>query len=225
VRKLRYSLDVDLPLTLGSLFLWTTSELAKNQLSPSHCHWCRTNGFDDGAREALRWHNHGAAQTASNLLAFGVIPLGLAAGMAVAATHDHALRSIGVDIAIITEAAALGALANQAVKFSAARARPFVSHPSAQSAELAHGADANLSFYSGHTSLAFSLVVAAGVTATLRKYRAAPYIWAIGLPLAVLTGYLRIAADRHYLSDVCTGAVLGSAAGALTPLLLHYPLD
>jgi membrane-associated phospholipid phosphatase len=69
--------------------------------------------------------------------------------------------------------------------------------------------------------MAFSTAVAAGTVATMRGYRGAPYVWALGLPLALLSGYLRIAADRHYVSDVLVGAALGSAFGALTPWLMH----
>ena len=35
-------------------------------------------------------------------------------------------------------------------------------------------------------------------------------------------GYLRIAADKHYLSDVTVGAVLGTLIGAGIPLLFHH---
>ena len=34
-------------------------------------------------------------------------------------------------------------------------------------------------------------------------------------------GYLRIAADKHYLSDVLTGALVGSAFGVAMPYFLH----
>ena len=50
-----------------------------------------------------------------------------------------------------------------------------------------------------------------------------PFSWAAGLPLAALTGYLRIAADRHYLSDVLVGAGAGTLFGTLVPRLLHSP--
>jgi membrane-associated phospholipid phosphatase len=63
--------------------------------------------------------------------------------------------------------------------------------------------------------------VAAATTAQLRGYRAAPYLWAIGLPLAAFTGYARMAADRHYFTDVLTGALVGSAVAAAVPLLMH----
>lgn len=54
------------------------------------------------------------------------------------------------------------------------------------------------SFYSAHTALAFS---------TLGGPRLS-----VSLPLAVSTGGLRVAAGKHWLTDVLTGA----AAGALT---------
>jgi hypothetical protein len=41
------------------------------------------------------------------------------------------------------------------------------------------------------------------------------------LSLAAATGYLRIAADSHYFSDVLVGAAVGTAVGLLVPHLLH----
>ena len=43
--------------------------------------------------------------------------------------------------------------------------------------------------------------------------------------LALFTGYLRIAADKHYASDVAVGALMGGLFGAGVPLLLHRPSD
>jgi len=40
-----------------------------------------------------------------------------------------------------------------------------------------------------------------------------PFIWGTGLAIAATTGYLSIAADRHYLTDVITAAAVGSAFG------------
>jgi membrane-associated phospholipid phosphatase len=38
-------------------------------------------------------------------------------------------------------------------------------------------------------------------------------VWATGLTLASTVGYLRIAADKHYFSDVVTAAIIGSIVG------------
>jgi len=40
-----------------------------------------------------------------------------------------------------------------------------------------------------------------------------------GVPLAAATGYFRIAADRHYLTDVLAGAGVGLAIGYGVPAL------
>jgi membrane-associated phospholipid phosphatase len=85
--------------------------------------------------------------------------------------------------------------------------------------------DDNLSFYSGHTSLTFTLATASGTVASLRGYSLAPAIWSAGLGVAALAGWLRIAADKHYLSDVLVGAVAGSLAGVLLPVLFHGRRD
>ena len=57
----------------------------------------------------------------------------------------------------------------------------------------------------------------------MRNYRLAPLIWAEGLAVAATTGYLRIAADKHYFSDVLSGALIGSAVGFMVPYLFHPP--
>ncbi len=55
----------------------------------------------------------------------------------------------------------------------------------------------------------------------MRGYRLASVVWATSLPMAAATGYLRIAADKHYLTDVLTGALIGSAVGFLVPFAFH----
>ncbi|HWU88399.1 MAG TPA: phosphatase PAP2 family protein, partial [Kofleriaceae bacterium] len=49
-----------------------------------------------------------------------------------------------------------------------------------------------------------------------RGYRTEPVIWCAGLSIAATTAYLRMAADRHYFTDV----IAGSAAGALGAVLI-----
>ena len=41
-------------------------------------------------------------------------------------------------------------------------------------------------------------------------------IWISAYTIATLTGYYRIAADKHYTSDVIVGAIAGSVVGYLT---------
>jgi membrane-associated phospholipid phosphatase len=63
------------------------------------------------------------------------------------------------------------------------------------------------------------------MVAHLRGYRSEPLVWLVGLTSASATGYLRIAADRHYLTDVIGGAVLGAAAGLTVPLLMRRNVE
>jgi membrane-associated phospholipid phosphatase len=111
---------------------------------------------------------------------------------------------------------------DQATKLLFARERPFVHHmPAEERASTAHPSDNNVSFYSGHTSFAFALATASGTVASLRGYRLAPLVWGTLLPFAALTGYLRIAGDKHYFTDVLTGMLVGSGVGVLLPLVFH----
>ncbi len=41
------------------------------------------------------------------------------------------------------------------------------------------------------------------------------------MPLAVSVPYFRMAADRHYLTDVLVGAAVGTAVGIGVPLAFH----
>jgi len=55
----------------------------------------------------------------------------------------------------------------------------------------------------------------------MRHCRWAPLIWAVGLAAAAMVGYLRIAADQHYFTDVLVGAAAGSAIGFAVPYGFH----
>jgi len=70
------------------------------------------------------------------------------------------------------------------------------------------------SFYSGHTSGAFT---AAGLMCMQKSYCTESLI------LAGLTGYLRIAAKKHWASDVFVGMGVGFLGGKYIPsLIINY---
>lgn len=62
--------------------------------------------------------------------------------------------------------------------------------------------DPHYSFWSGHTALAFA--------SSGRRVQ-------ITIPLAASTGYFRIAADKHWLTDTLAGAGIGALVSRLRP--------
>jgi len=230
--ELRHDVRVDLPILVTGAVGWVATELAKDGLAPDACRWCdrdetgndTLNALDAGARDGLRWSDTGAADAVSNVTAFGLAPLGAFGLVALAAWDEDALEGWPVDALIIAQTVAIAADVNQLVKFAVGRERPFVhALPASEKPRTAKPSDNDLSFYSGHTSLVFSLAAASGTVASMRGYRMAPWIWASGMTVAATTGYLRIAADKHYLTDVLTGAALGTALGVALPYVFHGP--
>lgn len=224
VPELRYSLWVDVSVTVGALGWWLGSEAARDQLAPATCqHWCDPPGFDASVRDHLRWQNTGAADTAGYAFALAQ-PLLMVGLDVLAARAEGKPGAAWVDVLLISEATSIAMATNQVVKFIVGRERPFVhALPEADKPLTARPSDNNLSFFSGHTSLTFALATSAGTIATMRRYRLAPWIWTVGITVATVTGYLRIAADVHYASDVLTGAVVGSLAGFAVPYFFHGP--
>lgn len=226
VHELRYDLRIDIPVTSVAFALWIGSEWFKEALIPESCRLCGPNRLDARTQQALSWSNPEPARRASNWLGFGVVPLGTALGVGAMAIKGRAPNALWIDALLVAEATFLTAALNQGAKLAVSRERPFVNAlAAAEKRGTDRPDDNNLSFYSAHTSITFSMVVAAGTVARLRGYRAAPWVFALGLPLAGLTGYMRIASNRHYLSDVLAGAVFGSAMGFLVPYFAHSRVD
>lgn len=233
VRTLRYDTRIDVSVTAMAGLWLAASEVLKAELVPKKCRWCyraedgtsALNPYDGWCREQLRWKNTAAADTSSSVLGFVLLPVGALSLTALASNHDDALHGYPVDALVIVEATLLAGNLNQLVKFGFARERPFVHFmpraPEGVRALTDSPSDDNLSFFSGHTNLAFAIATSSGTTASLRGYRLAPLVWAAGLTAASLVGYLRIAGDKHYLSDVLTGVVVGSIVGIGVPVLFH----
>jgi len=219
-RPLRYDLRIDVPVTVTAGAAWITADLLKGSLHPEQCTLCAPNALDQTVRDALHFRRGvDRAATASDVIGLYTLPVLSLGGAMLLSTRARASSPWWLAGLIFTEAVALSADVNYAAKLAVARRRPVVQARSPRQREQARGHDDNVSFYSGHTSLAFSAVAAAGTLAILHRSPYAPWVWGIGLPLAALTGYLRIAADQHYLSDVLAGASVGTAIGGLVPWL------
>jgi membrane-associated phospholipid phosphatase len=230
-QELRYTPAVDLSITLGGFGAWAISERLRSYLVPNHCRWCEVdedgndtvNGLDRSVR-SWRWIQHNAADALSDVTAFMAAPITAFGTPTLVSAHDRRIGDFGANALVVAEAGAVAADVNQLVKFLVVRERPDA-HARAldEPGPYPRSVDDHLSFYSGHTTEATSLAVAAGTVASMRGYRLAPVVWGAGLPIALATGYLRIAADRHYFTDVLTGALVGAAIGFLVPYVFHRP--
>jgi membrane-associated phospholipid phosphatase len=223
VHELRHDVAVDAAVTGTAIVLVVGSELGKADLAADPCGWCEDNALDHGARRALLWRSPRAAATISDVLGFAVAPANAFGTLALAGVDAGAPKgAAGVDALLLLEAVSISAVVNQAVKLAVGRERPFVhALPPGDKGRTRHPADNNLSFYSGHTGLTMTLAAAGGTIATLRGYRLAPLVWGSGAALGAFAGYLRIAADNHWLTDVLAGALVGVAAGVLVPAVFH----
>ena len=80
---------------------------------------------------------------------------------------------------------------------------------------------ASQSFWSGHTSSAFTMAVFTGYVFQNRnpESRYVKPVWITGISLATATGILRVSSGNHFPSDVIAGAVAGSIVGWIVPRL------
>jgi membrane-associated phospholipid phosphatase len=233
VRELEWNARIDGAITATATLWFVASELMMPQLVPEKCRWCyRTptgddalNPVDGALRKGLMWRSPQTAGALSSVLAYVAMPAGALGTMLGAAAHDRAAGKVPIDALLTAEATMLAVNLNQAVKIAFARERPFVHYLPRAPGEVRALTDSpsndNLSFYSGHTNVAFALASSSGTVALMRGYRLAPLVLGFGLVSAGFVGYLRIAADKHYFSDVMVGAVIGSLVGAAVPLVFH----
>ena len=103
-------------------------------------------------------------------------------------------------------------------KGTARRIRPYAYNPDVPMVEKST-AEARRSFFSGHTSVAFSSAVFLSTVYGdyFPQSRWRPYVWSGTLLAAGMTGYLRYESGEHFPTDILVGAIVGSAIGYLVP--------
>ena len=231
--ELHHDLKVDLPVTAGLAVATVGFRLLRDDLEPSACRWCdgsspgSVNAVDDWFRTALRRQDPHPANVMSYALAFGAAPVGAAAFTVLAAVSDGRGNEVLVDLLAVAEGGFSAMLTTEVLESMTLRTRPYV-HAIASDEERANviaESGAFHSFPAGHVVEAFGVASAAGVVASLRGYRLAPLVWVTGMMIGVATAYTRMAADRHYFTDVLAGAAIGTVVGGGVPLLFHRPVD
>lgn len=226
VAKLKWHPAVDVPVTLALGAGWLVSEFGvKKQLAPAACRWCTTNPADASFRSLFQPKvdpsGSSTSDTVSNVTWASAVVLTLGT-QALLAYRDGGLQGVPIDALLVFEAAFAAMAVNQTTKFLVGRERPFVhALPTADKAATHDPADNNLSFFSGHATFTMSLAVAAGTVTMLRGYRGAAAVWAVGVPLSLITGVLRLSADKHNFTDVAVGWLVGAGMGFAIPWFFH----
>jgi membrane-associated phospholipid phosphatase len=185
---------------------------------PKKCGWCDSNWLDDGARSWFGARKHWAQKGYDQ---FSYVTLYATAG---ATLMDPAFRGggwqrAGRNVLLVSEAVAADAFLNVLVKRAVRRERPYAKNRAKDGSGYGSSSDDNQSFFSGHTSTAFAWAAAACHVRTYERARTSSWGCVVPYATATATGFLRMNADKHWLSDVLVGAAVGYAIGRLIPSL------
>ena len=200
--------DADYFITYGGMAVVLSSQLFQDYLSPAQPGWTETNRFDLFFRDKLKWSdpNIHIAHKLSNVLLWGfLIPATFwAPELGDYKYNEHLLLNM--------EVLAVAGFLVASTKFITGRQRPYAHFHIKTDADPSED---NISFFSGHSTLTFAAATSTSMMLQDKYHSNSGWLWGSTLTLAALTGYLRIAADRHYMSDVLTGAVIGTLTAYL----------
>lgn len=217
---LQYDWTADGIVTGAAAGGWLTLQLLGKQLAPETCRWCQPGAVDGDVARSVAWSNPRTAATLSDVMQV-VVPLG-AIGWGVLQGYRLDDPTAGwSDALLVTEAASIAMLVNGVVKYAVGRQRPYVWMGHAGLYD--NPQDENLSFFSGHTTFTFAVAASAGTLFLMQGMPGGGWVLGGGLALAAFTGYLRMGAEKHYLSDVLVGAAVGGLVGWAVPFLFHRP--
>ncbi|MFL3007439.1 MAG: phosphatase PAP2 family protein [Candidatus Neomarinimicrobiota bacterium] len=159
------------------------------------------NNVDSFIREKIHWGNsqNELAKEVSDILLYGVF----VGGIPISSMYLKNYNLLLINLEILS----INGLITNVVKYTTQRQRPYSFYLNKNDEE------SYKSFFSGHTSTAFAIGTSTAKMLTQYSNIDKRIIWLSTLGLASVTGYLRIAADKHYFSDVVAGAVVGSFLG------------
>ena len=170
--KLSYDWTVDGIVTGGLAVSTLTLLLLDKSLAPLDCKWCAPGTIDGNLSKSVLWSNPTAANTVSNVMQFA-IPVGVMGFGLIQAYRLDDPAAGWSDVLLITEATSLAMLTNVIVKYTTGRARPYVwqGNPDLYPATVS---DANVSFFGGHTTFVFAVVVSGSTLFFMQDMPGAP---------------------------------------------------
>ncbi len=168
----------------------------------------KPNKIDNYFRDKMLWgsKNIKKAKFYSDVLLYGIV-LGSIPTTPLLIKKNNYKSMVLANIEVL----AINGLVTDITKYLVGRQRP---HSYFKTYE--YEKDAFKSFFSGHTSSAFAIATSSAMMLSNEYSEKKPLIWSSSYAIAAATGYFRIAADKHYLSDIIAGAIIGTSIGYLT---------
>lgn len=193
--------------------------------------WTSTLPLDEELRDVFRVSDQGTKDvlvTASDALFLAMLAWPIAVDSvllagAVRGDWDVALQTALIDLQVL----AVAQMATWLTSRLTGRVRPESVECVAAGTCLDEGSGPVQSFVGGHSLMAFA---SAGLTCTHHlespwiagNVEAAAMTCGSSLVLATALGFMRLAVDRHWASDIALGSAMGAAIGFAMPYLLHY---
>ena len=203
----------DMPLTFASAFFSVYGNYRYSQLTvPAQEDVPAASRLLPWDRPVAGRHSDAADKVSDWAVLLGVSPIALSAYSW--AKGDASGGDFGSYLLIFAQALALQNGMNMLVRCMQLWPRPYVYAKEGRGLEAAEKAEGEAygSFFSGHTSAAFTIAVFTGEWFS-EVYPSSPYrgiVWAGSLSAAGFVGFLRIAAGKHYPTDVVAGALIGT---------------
>ncbi len=184
--------------------------------------------FDEPMRDVFRIGSHDGRETAARIsdiiLALGVVNAFLLDSFAIPLANDDPQLALDASVAY-SLALGMTLVLGELVKEGVSRARPYERYCEEDpNAPGCGNDDAFASFYSLHSGVAFTN---AGFSCSMHLERnlygdsgADGASCATSLVMATTVAALRVAADRHYLTDVLVGSAIGMVVGYLVPVFM-----
>lgn len=158
------------------------------------------NQVDQYFRNQVKWsvNKMDRAASISDLLLYGAF-IGTIPIVPAFSINNYS-KALKISLNVIS----LNGIITNIAKMTVKRQRPDSFYKTRANAD-----DSFRSFFSGHTSTTFALGTSNAILLSEAYPDKRNLIWFANLSLATATGYLRIAGDKHYLSDVFFGGIIG----------------
>jgi hypothetical protein len=219
-----YAITGALGVGILTVMLWVPPAEEPSWRSPRLMDW----SMRDWLRIQTRSGREVAGTLSDTLVALSVLQPVVVDSLIVAGIADQNADVLHQMEVINLQAFAMTQFVNVTAKRVFARERPYVSacETDPQASAGCDDLDRYRSYYSGHSAIS---ATGAGLVCAhhthLKLYGGSPQdgiACGVAAGVTLVTGALRIAADRHWATDVLTGHILGFAAGYLVPTLVYY---